>query len=1818
MRLSICIVFVLVGSALSSIACIETDKTTLTEGTRCYTPCKSGAVIKGEYRACSDEGLMQVCLGATECIDGWCVLASSNPAPEPAPNPPPKPAEDDNDTEEDSSGQDEDSSEQERQETNANGSCIDDCGCADHGTCIDGQCASQCETDADCQEEGEGCHRKVCRQECTSTSQDEDQAKTCPVDTTCEIGADGINGYCMPNCAPPVDDTVHKCLNSTGGDVPPYELVGDDIAEGFIHFNANTITTSFTLINNTQCVLDFAVRRKGHSEYTDEGIKKVEENALHWISIESGGNASEGGSELVIEQVAADGGEAVITISNVENEEIANWRGIIEVGTKAEVRGDDLGSVDLSLSFSSGVDGQWAGKMYYFGNFGTDKLSEWRDAGFTEDALRDVGNAFIKRWGVMRRGAISLDNFMAAVSSTQNESWKWPTVQAKCPAGGCYPFANPDENPDDGIEEYSDDLDSSPIPTGMVELPIAMNVRASEEGDNLFEGKIISNETLQYAGDPNISFTLAASADTCEQKGKVCLNIVTETSADIVVGGRYMSDKQGRCTGEGFNKMKIPWLLYDFKGLTDVEEGVRFYYECRDTMQPFDKDSPLLPEGLRYSDINQVYAGSNPLPDAQCIKRTLNLVDGALFNKDIMFLIFEEKFEITMEGVNEPEDFSGYGFMMLRRKPMGLDDEDYAGSAQADYRTPPGGKLRVECSENILNKAGFDELSIENADDLAKIMIDSTASELTEDQIVDSEEIFYLCWETGEFGGGAYEDVAEEEDAEEEDDPLTPETARWCPLSSNVTFFYLVDDGLDPANNDCNSAAFERVEVDPYERDPDSDSSEKVIDKWVVETQGGCDEVLQTWIDIGKVVIKPKYQCADETVSQKLCDGDEYDRRKGKDFYGGEAAAEGQFKSDIRRAIHNAFRYKTAFRSRSGKNIGFTPEVCSGTHGTVPYCYDPAAIEEIQQRVDCSLSIYAEHGDSIANKDNLKSYLTENFTSACIYEKQSENEDPEIAAEMCRRPTYQQDGLEALFAELLIMLGDDAYTTSFASRFDLAGMGKATFEGTLFEGEKIGINLSGAAGYEMHSLHQAVQYYQLALDRFYSLMPAMYRSLQDDGPNSFISAGTVTNYFDRLIRASTQKARTWAEISKRYQSFNQPDLARRVIERAYTATYLESVLITRMMHNVTDISKASEVAQIMYIVEQAQLRYKASLLEMRDINESITDDVNYFGYPPEYIPFPAVDQGDFAEGNINAFDKLRDSAMAKLEVAAAKEQLAIASSCNYEVDSASFQSELVTIRNTYEADLSELCGSFEGEDGYIYPAITQYAHLHEKSRSLQNPCGLMGNGEIVEAIFKVNRAAREADLVLQRRRNKVQEIHNEKERIQDVCDELIDLRKFTWKMETGKMALNGIIESGDAVAEAIERSADTVQWTSEMAKCTVGLSTDCPTAAVSVSVGLGAKIGENIAKTAWDLTKMGMRRGIEAMERAKTEYEINTQCDLASIDANATMKNLAMEVLEIDIELMIATEQMELASSVLAKLVNKAKRLEVELGEAEQQAINIEAARNDPNTRIYKNDAIINADKTFWSAVKDAYKATKVYEYYTSTSYAHLIDLFLVRMVSAGDYNLENYLRELDSAFYEFEEQFGNPDPRLSIISLRDDIFDIPRYLDSTGVALSAGERAELFTDELLNPKWLDGNGYVRIPFSTKLEEVSPLTRNHKIFYMEAEIQGDDVGDAIGRLYLTQSGTGTIRSVEGNKMYYSFPERIAVVDTFFNGEKEIDSNSIYSTIYRNDRFIDRPFANSEWELVFNGMDESVNKDINLSTVTDLRLYIYYTDFTALP
>ena len=63
---------------------------------------------------------------------------------------------------------------------------------------------------------------------------------------------------------------------------------------------------------------------------------------------------------------------------------------------------------------------------------------------------------------------------------------------------------------------------------------------------------------------------------------------------------------------------------------------------------------------------------------------------------------------------------------------------------------------------------------------------------------------------------------------------------------------------------------------------------------------------------------------------------------------------------------------------------------------------------------------------------------------------------------------------------------------------------------------------------------------------------------------------------------------------------------------------------------------------------------------MRDTYSRITDEINFFGFAPDYIPFPPL--ANSAGGDENAFSKVLDTAWARVDLAAGREQTALSDS----------------------------------------------------------------------------------------------------------------------------------------------------------------------------------------------------------------------------------------------------------------------------------------------------------------------------------------------------------------------------------------------------------------------------------------------------------------------------------------------------------------------------------------------------------------------------
>ncbi|HEY3447510.1 MAG TPA: hypothetical protein VGK67_14240 [Myxococcales bacterium] len=1738
----------------------------------CYTPCQSGLEDPdGGFRPCTADGLMAGCLGGRTCREGSCLLDGES----------------------------------------AKG-CVADVDCPDFQTCIEGRCYSTCEHDGQCQG-SKRCYLHVCREPCAASSPGAcDRAQYCGT-------LDGENGYCLP-------------LRGSTGVAQRQMTVSFAVSKAVIDLSNIQTSATFQVTNHSDSSRKFTVRKRSHlraladgtSESLDDplsqgtdagaGCDPATNCPLTWLYLGPEGAPVQAQSVVV----GIDAHQtATFAVGHAGDNAATRWQGQLEVIAEGG------GAEAVRLSYAERPEGQWQGTLYYFANFGDGNLAAWRASQTTRDNItlvNAVGNAFVQRWAAFRLGRISWDELQAALVATRSESWRWPSVKSACAGGGqaaCYPYLSNKI----GVVLYSSDITTYPIPTGVTEFPMAMNLRMPDPvgSPNVLEGRIESSYAMQYAGNPAVKVQFATSPSACgRQAFGACVTFLDKIESDIVLGGRYQTDADDAdCQGapaDTFTHAKTPWLLPGFQRATELDSstGVRYRHECRGNQLPFASADPAQMATLLAG--NALMSQANPIPDGRSRKRSLRLVDGALINQSQMLILFEERFDSFLS-TGDTDGFKAYGYMLLERARVDLDTADanqngvpdaFDGSHPVQPAVEPAGLLEVHCSDAVVQPLVANlpshALDASTAAEVARGLITGSAPSSTPTPLTpaSAEQVHYLCEDSGLFDGGPQNTTPSGTTASVPNDDSCAGRAKNFVCedggpASKAKLCLLGTDQTDcgprqDADVDARLACPATSKVTFFTVDVAQLANAAVVGH-ACQQQGTCGAQLASWRGTQKLVqYEPLWRCADE--QEVFCDDDRLDLRHGKVFFAQTSQSPAYL--PIQAEIELAFRYRTRFVSRSDTTVGFAPTTCIPDSNLVPYCYDPAAIETLRERTDCLLYIWKTYpmDDKPEVRTQVDNYLKTGFS----YQEEIRPDNTRVI----------HDGYERLNAELMIMMGDESYTAAFASRFDLSGSRASSFQGSLFEPG--GVDLAGVLGYELYTLYRATQYYQEVLDRFYALSPLVWDSL--NGSRNFVQLETVVRYFDKLVRASTQKSRASSEIARRYQALNRPDLARRVIERAYTASYLESVVMSRMMVDVLGTIDPQQKAQLLLSIEDAQLRYRVAGADMRKVYGNITDRLTSFGLAADYVPLPALDANQ-----PNAFELVIARALDRAKIARDREDLALNSNRSYETDSAQFQSELARIRQTYENQLGNLCGTFIGTDGRVYAATEKYAALNDRASLLGNPCGLMGNGQIHEAMGQFELMQLELQSVVTSSQNVQAEIAIERGRAHEQCEQIDALADYVYDAQGAVLGLNAAIGVSKNIISSCDRVLQRAQVTAELAKCSViaGLAVggDCPMAAVATAIYSAISTPVTIAEGAAELAITGMEASIAAIDRESGRWQTEHQCDVIQIDSLARVMSLLLRLKELDVEMLKAQRKIELAVSELQQQQHESVRLQAEQKEAEQLAINVEAARNDPNVRIYKNDAIINADFAFDDAMREAYRATKVFEYYTSQSYAGREQLYLIRMVARGDYNLENYLLDLQNEFTTFEETYGNPDTRVQIVSLRDDILNVAR-LDAAGRPLDQAARIDLLRQKLGATTSLDENGYLTFPFNTSLDALSPLTRNHKLLYVEAEIIGSDVGDTLGRLYLRQQGTGVVRGVSGEKDYYRLPERTAVVNPFFNGQRVYGPD-----VYRTYRLRDRPYSNTSWELVLNQRDEQVNKDIDLNSLTDVRVYLYYTDFTTL-
>jgi hypothetical protein len=1746
--------------------------------------------------------------------------------------------------------------------------------CAPFQNCIEGHCYSDCEGDGDCRDP-QVCDRKACRVPCTVGIEGQ-----CPPAHWCDV-KEGLQGSCMPSrparALPQARSyaPAYKTVQATASDVA--------ISPRAVTFRQVDDVRCVTIQNTSAD--DLAVHTKAlyHVLQTvpvDGSVpdaERVAQNPLCWVDLQWAEGAQDCAD--LSGAVLADVGGPMTVPSNdsltlvLTNTDAGDCDGVRITRANADAwTGSILLSIpgvthqSITLTHSSQIGGRFVGQMYYYANFGTTGLDQWAPPGTAQD-IRAVENALVRRWWAYREGRISHVEFLRTLDATESGSWTPCALDEQNePETACYTTIGADGQPRQVI--YSDDLATNPVPTGVTQFDFAVDFTPDPAvATHRWNGRVPGSIALHYPDSPVLDLTFADDpADCWRADGRPCLTtLATDPAVPPMLISRLIGHyriPQGDCAA-GFERLQLPWLVPAFTHGMQQSGQTVWRLECLAGEEDGQKQRRAL---------------ANPLATGADLRRTMTIIDGGLISSDELFLLFKEE----LPALFGDEVVTGYGYIRLQREPS-LTARAHSPECEIDGDCRSAEHCEAErcvgraCVANEDCAAGavcrdthciydvaapeqtcddfVDQLTAYGvraaggltADERAAWLLYGRGEQLSPQDTLDPDvwRVYYLCEATGRILTGRDVEL-----------PLSP-TERLCPPESEVQYFavhlpltagaelLLSDCSLEPgicqAGEPCDRGEQNLAGLDDVSGcyQPNDDEGEAGLDRddignlgddsftadeCYAETpcpvgepcasKGNCAGALSTWMALDPtdrpfgLKTNIQYICAD--ANRQDCDSID-DRLDGKRFF----ETPGDTRSPVpsfTAAKQDAFRYIDRFRSRhDGGALGFVPWPCRP--GTEAFCYDVEGIYDLKARMDCAASLVV--GDLQGSEDlddELRARLVRRLQQSFGYV----DESPPGA--LWSNYVY---GFEFRFAELLIMLGDEALVNAYSARFDLAGQRVASFPGAALEVN--GIDLGSTAGFEMVSLYRAQQSYQAVVDRFFELRPQLEAYLANDATtgNPLLGATTAISWFAKLAQASVGKTRVAAELAKRYQQFARPDLAREVVQRAFVATYLESIYFGQLMKGLLDeTTTGAQRAQISYELKAVQLRYGQSLSKMRTAYLEISDDARQFGFAATYVPSTPLDDGD-----VNLYEKLFARARDKAAVAAGKEQVALGDTRDFDVDRAEFVSALTEIELDALGQIGALCG-WVNVDEAVYPATREFKHLFDDPRLelFPDPCGYSGNGQIFTAIQAV--ADAQDDLALWRieHANKVQAIRDEGERLSGQCARITDFAD--WRADRGQEQVDIVdaLAGFDMALAILDRLDTTANNVSQLAA--EGSGTDVVKAIGVMAVSTGYTVWTAIyhaSSITMEAIKVRMAHEAAEIENVLIPYaEALQACDELQIDTQYIVRDRLRDLAEHNEEVTGLARTIKTTVGEVLTLRNLVTDTEATRTEQRQLAVDLEAARNDPNVRLYRNAAVMEADRTFDAAVKAAWQATRGFEYYTNQTYGARGDLAFVRMVAAGDTTLEAYLDGLDDAFFEFEERAGNPDLRVEVISVAEQLR--PRCDDfvASDVALTVADRAEGFRC-LLESTARDANARMVLDFRTDLRRLSPLTHNHKIRFIEVELVGEGLGDDLARVYLRQKGgqdLGVLRAADGRDTTYTLPQRTAVVNASFSGDRTLADailrlDEVTGDYYRSERLRDRPLHHGGWELVLDLHNESVNRDIPIEHLEDIKVYLWYTDFT---
>lgn len=504
--------------------------------------------------------------------------------------------------------------------------CADASDCPAWQTCVSGRCYSTCSSQADCAQ-GLKCHRYVCRRPCSL------KQSSCSSNETCETQG-SEEGVCAP-------------IKTRPSNLPAQQKSAGSFSLPFTSFRFTNHSTSqeIAIYNKGDFASSFTIKRK------QDNISSS--NPLQWVRFDLCKTYSDDGKKcLAFENKPSaqepfsvpsvgSGKIAIVKVSNAAGQpsDKKTYQGTLVV------EGDRMGQQEVVLDYRESSDGQWTGRMIAFGNFNFDEQRDGNKFPNTQGTNpQQISNALLRQWLSFKAGAIPWDEFRAILTAVTEASWSLPKVKDDCKRifqtnddTLCYPFTSAN-----GYKILTQSNREAPVPSGISELPFALNLRRKASDDKVLEGQVVTERALHYPGNAAIEITFG------QIPGQQSITPITQLAAQIDLGGRYeITDKESCQDTQLFERVSIPWLLSDFTQDSYEIAGSLMCarYGCRDKRVPLTPKAGQTTEELQNDQRkNTSLSGANPIPNSRRLRRRIELLDGDLVQNRYLFILYKERF----------------------------------------------------------------------------------------------------------------------------------------------------------------------------------------------------------------------------------------------------------------------------------------------------------------------------------------------------------------------------------------------------------------------------------------------------------------------------------------------------------------------------------------------------------------------------------------------------------------------------------------------------------------------------------------------------------------------------------------------------------------------------------------------------------------------------------------------------------------------------------------------------------------------------------------------------------------------------------------------------------------------------------------------------------------------------------------------------------------------------------------------------------------------------------------------------------------------